>query len=92
LRRQAQLPRREALLAVLDILEKTDLRDVLGRVDVPVQFIFGDSDYLCPLELIKPLQALCPSALFNVGDGSGHFPFMTRPDDVNGLIREFIGP
>ena len=92
LRRQAPLPRREALLAVLEILETTDLREVLSRVDVPVQFIFGDNDYLCPLELIKPLQAICPAALFNVGEGSGHFPFLTRPDDVNNLFKEFIGP
>jgi pimeloyl-ACP methyl ester esterase len=92
LRRQSPLPRREALLAVLTILETTDLRAVLGRVDVPVQFIFGDSDYLCPQGLILPLQALCQTAQFNVGESSGHFPFLTRPDDVNKLFKEFIGP
>jgi pimeloyl-ACP methyl ester esterase len=91
LRKQAKLPGREALLAVLDVLERTDLRDVLGRVKVPVQFIFGDSDYLCPLELMKPLRALCPAAKFTVVESSGHFPFLSRPEEVNGLLREFIG-
>jgi len=92
LRRQSPLPRREALLAALNILETTDLRAVLAGVDVPVQFIFGDSDYLCPQGLIPPLQALCPEAQFNVGESSGHFLFLTRPDDVNKLFKEFIGP
>ena len=91
LRRKAPLPRREALLTFLDILATVDLRPVLGRVDVPVQFILGESDPLCPQALIGPLQALCSKAMFHVGEGSGHFPFLTRPDDVNILLKEFMG-
>jgi pimeloyl-ACP methyl ester esterase len=91
LRRQAQLPDREALLMVLEVLETTDLRDVLARVQVPVQFIFGDTDYLCPLDLIKPLKVLCPAAKFAVVKNSGHYPFLSRPEEVNALLREFVG-
>jgi pimeloyl-[acyl-carrier protein] methyl ester esterase len=91
LRRQAELPDREALLAALEVLETADLRAVLGRVKVPVQFVLGDSDYLCPLALLGPLKALCPSAKFAVVESAGHLPFLSRPEEVNGLLREFIG-
>jgi pimeloyl-ACP methyl ester esterase len=92
LRKQARLPHREALFAVLDILQTEDLRGVLQRVTVPVQFILGDSDDLCPLELIGPLKLLCPAGAFSVVENSGHFPFMSRPDEVNGLLKEFMVP
>jgi pimeloyl-[acyl-carrier protein] methyl ester esterase len=92
LRHGAPLPQREASLAMLDLLEITDLRGALQRVKVPVQFIFGDSDDLCPPEIVPSLKSLCPSGIFSVIDDAGHFPFMSWPDEVNALLREFIVP
>ncbi len=89
LRAKAPLPSRDALLVMLDILEKEDLRSVLGQVSIPVHFIFGEDDSICPITLIEPLKALCPSATMDVVKGGGHFPFLSYPDEFNRLVRGY---
>lgn len=91
LRGRAPLPDRQALLAFLDILETADLRDVLRRVDIPVQFINGDSDYICPLSVINVLRQDLPQARFDIFKGAGHGFFVTMPDECNKVLAEFIG-
>jgi pimeloyl-[acyl-carrier protein] methyl ester esterase len=90
LRAKAPLPSRDALLVMLDILEKEDLRNVLGQVSIPVHFIFGEDDPICPTTLMGPLKALCPSATMDVVKNSGHFPFLSYPDEFNCLVRGYV--
>ncbi len=42
------LPQKQALLALLEILEKEDLRDIFYSHNLPVLFINGSEDYICP--------------------------------------------
>jgi pimeloyl-[acyl-carrier protein] methyl ester esterase len=89
LRRALPLPGREALLRVLDILEQTDLRDVFSTMDVPVQIVSGDQDYLCPLAAVDALRSLNPSAKIDIFKNCGHFPFLSYPQEFNRVVREF---
>jgi len=90
LRKGASLPSVEVLNAYLDILQEQDSRFVLPTVTVPVDFIFGDADHICPLAVVEPLRMLCPQAKVTVMPGCGHLPFLTKPDAFNALIKEHL--
>ena len=90
IRSSAPLPQREALFGVLDMLEKDDLRPQLAALDKPALFIFGDTDYICPLAVVEPLRQLCPSAQIEVLKDVGHFPFLSIPEVFNRRVERFL--
>ncbi len=91
LRKGALFPDRGALLGFLNILATADLCGVAARVDRPVLFVLGDSDYICPKAVFGPLRKLMPSARIEIVPACGHFPFLSKPYEFNGLLKEFIG-
>ncbi len=86
-RQQEVVPSKETLHAFLRILGTADLRETLKTVTVPVQFVLGDNDPICPLEVIGPLREIVPSARVNIMPGCGHFPFLSRADEFNALLE-----
>jgi pimeloyl-[acyl-carrier protein] methyl ester esterase len=90
LRKGASLPSIEVLNAYLDILGEQDSRAVLRKVTVPVDFIFGDADHICPPAVIEPLRMLCPQARITVMPGCGHLPFLSGPDAFNALLKDHL--
>ena len=90
LRKGASLPSVDVLNAYLDILGEQDSRAVLRTVTVPVDFIFGDADHICPLAVVDPLRILCPQARVTVMPGCGHLPFLSQPDVFNILLKEHL--
>ena len=89
-RKGAVLPSREVLEAYLDILGTQDSRDVLRTVTVPVNFIFGDGDHICPLAVVDPLRRLCPHVTITVMPGCGHLPFLSEPGRFNALVKDAL--
>jgi pimeloyl-[acyl-carrier protein] methyl ester esterase len=89
-RKGAALPSAEVLNAYLDILGAQDSRDGLTTVTVPVNFIFGDADPICPLAVVEPLRLICPRAKIAVMPGCGHLPFLSEPDAFNALLKECV--
>ncbi len=90
LRQNEPVPRREALQAFLDILEKTDLRDRLLSIVCPVQFITGAEDYICPKDVMEWLKEHMLHARLDFIDGCGHLPFLTKPQQYNDLLENFL--
>jgi pimeloyl-[acyl-carrier protein] methyl ester esterase len=88
--RAEPLPRKEALLAFLDLLEVMDLRDSLRSCFCPVHFLLGESDPLCPLAVHSALRELVPGAQFRIYPDCGHFPFLTRSGEVNAVLEEVL--
>ncbi len=84
------LPQREALKCFLDILEKADLRDRLSSIICPVQFITGREDYICPQPIMAWVAEHFLNARFDVMDGCGHLPFLTKPGEYNELLEDFL--
>lgn len=89
-RQQAVVPSRETLQAFLRILATADLRPTLKAVGVPVQFVLGDNDPICPLAVVEPLKDICPGARVDIMPGCGHFPFLSRPDEFRALLEGFV--
>ena len=90
LRKDAILPQREALLGFLDILETADVREVLQTVSVPLQFICGDGDYLCPPAVVEVLRGQYPQARFDIFENGGHGVFLTMPERFNQVVGDFL--
>ena len=90
LRRQMPVPSKEVLQAFLNILKTTDARELLRSVHVPVQFILGENDPICPAGIIPALKEILPEARFDVMPDCGHLPFLSRPCEFNGLLRDFL--
>ncbi len=90
LRAGEPLPRREALKAFLDILEKTDLRDRIASSICPVQFITGEKDPLCRREIMDWVAEHTYNARFDFIEGCGHLPFLTEVTEYNRLLEDFF--
>ena len=90
LRQKEPLPRREALKAFLNILEKTDLRDRLSSVICPTQFITGSEDYICPRDVMEWIQDHMSNARLDFIEGAGHLPFLTKGKEYNELLENFL--
>lgn len=89
-RQNIDMPMRKALTEYLDILEKEDLREVLRKVNVPIQFINGREDTICNRETVVLLKELSPKARFDFFEQCGHFPFLSKPHEFNEVMGKFL--
>jgi len=89
-RRTDVVPHKVALLDMLDIIENEDLRGVLPALNCPIQFIYGDSDYICTEEFYEYMKEHLPSARFDSFAQCGHFPFLSKPHEFNNILEEFL--
>jgi pimeloyl-[acyl-carrier protein] methyl ester esterase len=90
LRQTEPYPQREALKFFLDILEKADLRDRMGSIVCPVQFVTGREDYICPRSIMDWVATQMPKARFDFIDGCGHLPFLVEPQKYNHLLAGLL--
>jgi len=89
-RRTESVPGKTALLELLYILEKEDMREVMESIDIPLQFIYGVEDYICHKRLHDYLMKRFPQARFDLFDQCGHFPFLSQPYGFNKVLEEFL--
>jgi pimeloyl-[acyl-carrier protein] methyl ester esterase len=85
-------PSPEALVAGLDILRTTDLRERFAGIACPVLLLMGARDMLVPAAAAQPTAELLPNARVELIDGAGHAPFLARPAVVAGIIGDFLQP
>lgn len=83
-------PDAAALLAGLDILRSSDLREGLKSLDRPWLMIMGERDMLVPVNAGREASRLCASARLEVIEGAGHAPFLAAPQAVARLISRFL--
>jgi len=85
-------PAAEALMAGLDILRTTDLRERFAGIACPVLLLMGARDTLVPAAAAQPVADLLPDARVELIDGAGHAPFLSCPTVVAGIIGNFLQP
>ena len=83
-------PEPEAARLSLQTLANVDLRPRLSQVDRPVLLVHGSMDNICLSAASCYMAEQLPSARLHIFSGSGHAPFMTRPLEFNGVIRDFL--
>jgi pimeloyl-[acyl-carrier protein] methyl ester esterase len=89
-RSSISMPEKEALMGLLEILEKEDLRPGLSKINVPIQFINGTEDYIFPKETFLHLKERAPQAKFDWLEECGHFPFLSKPYEFNEILERFL--
>jgi pimeloyl-ACP methyl ester esterase len=85
-----RLPEPEVAYATLGILATADLREMLPAVDLPALVIHGSADAICPAGVAHYLVGRIADARLVEFDGAGHAPFLSRPDEFNAIVREFL--
>jgi pimeloyl-[acyl-carrier protein] methyl ester esterase len=88
--RTGAAPGIEVLEQGLRILCETDLRPHLRAVEQPALVVHGDRDRLVPRAAAEHLARALPHARLAVIPGAAHAPFVSQPERVGGLIREFF--
>jgi pimeloyl-ACP methyl ester esterase len=86
-----RLPDPAVALATLEILETTDLREALPAVDLPIFLIHGVADSICLPGASRFMARHLPLARLVELEGVGHAPFMSRPDEFNRILYDFLG-
>ena len=78
--------------SVLDVRgQRVDARDRLYlAADLPLLVVWGRQDAIIPVEHGLSLAATVPSARLEVFDRSGHFPHLTEPDRLAGVLADWV--
>ena len=84
---QDRLPDSDALLAGLQLLETLDLRENLGKLEMPHHHIFGGSDALVPAAVIGDIAKLSPRAQLKTVPAP-HWLWADNPQ----LLAQIIAP
>jgi pimeloyl-[acyl-carrier protein] methyl ester esterase len=84
---EAMVESKEALLSGLNYLEKTDLRNILRDIKVPVHILHGEKDAICPVEAAVYMKEYLLDCKLTVFEGCGHIPFFTKVDKCRTIMR-----
>ena len=89
--RLAEPARDEAVVACIDAFGRTDFREDLAKIDVPVLVIHGDSDGIVPFEVSgqRSAEAISDSTL-HVVEGGPHGFNTSHANELNQALLEFL--
>jgi len=82
-----------AFRSILLNMPFTDLENEyieLGKMNIPVQLVWGEKDTKIPFNSSQTIMAAIPSISFHPIKDSGHVPHYTHPEEVNSKLLKFI--
>jgi len=80
---------RKALVVRLNSKQNSDT-SIIKNIDAPTLIIWGDQDFLIPLNNAYKFQRDLPNDTLVIMKGIGHVPMEESPEKVIPLIKEFI--
>lgn len=81
----------EVYVAIMQQAAPVDLRPQIAQVTAPTLVLHGALDGICPLPAGQYIAEQIPGARFEVLEGVGHAPFLTRPEVVDPHLTQFLG-
>jgi non-heme chloroperoxidase len=85
-----KLPLPEVVQKSLATLVATDLRPELHAITLPVLLVHGSRDGISLPDASRYMQRHLPAASLQVMEGAGHAPFLSRPEEFNSLLCQFV--
>lgn len=89
-RRWRTYPAGAIIAEVESWLDRPDLSDRLGEIDVPVLIVHGEEDAALEIERAEPMLDGLPDARMARIEKAGHSSNLEQPDQVNDALREFL--
>lgn len=83
------IPGTVTALQSLEVLITADMRDLVGRIDLPTLVINGDQDRICLPQASAWMASHIQASRHIVFPGCGHAPFMTRNREFNACLIDF---
>ena len=81
----------EGITTALEALYATDLRALLGGIDIPTLVVHGGKDGVTPVGAGEYLAGNIKGARLQVFKEAGHAPFVTEPQRFNDVMKNFLG-
>ncbi len=72
------------------IIGRANSVPMLGNITCPTLVVVGDEDQLTPPELAREMAAGIPDARLEVIHDCGHMSTMEKPDQLTGLLQEWL--
>jgi pimeloyl-ACP methyl ester carboxylesterase len=72
------------------MLERVDVRPLIGAIDIPVLVVGSEGDRLTPIARSREIAAEILQSRLHTLSRSGHMSPMEEAEDVNGLIRSML--
>jgi len=75
-----------------DYLMGFDLMKRPLSYEVPMYFISGTDDWICPVELVRTYadSITAPESEFRLMEGTGHICLFAQPEELAGIVRELL--
>jgi pimeloyl-ACP methyl ester carboxylesterase len=83
-------PRLRLLWQAAQQMMSSDFRTELARITIPTLILWGERDFLLPLEMGQALAMALPHASFLTLPNCGHRPPLTQPGLFSRLILDFL--
>jgi pimeloyl-ACP methyl ester carboxylesterase len=80
----------ESFLLSIASLRRTDLRQQIHQIQVPVMGMFGDRDNIVSPRQWQPLKLGLPSARIERFPTAGHFIMLDEPRSFNDKLKDFL--
>lgn len=87
--KRSPVPDKAVALQWLEILANQDQRELLSKITQNTLVLHGELDQIAPVSAGKALADMLPSGHFLGLAGVGHAPFLSRPEEVASVLREF---
>jgi pimeloyl-ACP methyl ester carboxylesterase len=72
------------------LLTRPDGGAVLSKVSCPTLVLCGEQDYWAPVSQHQEIAAMIPNSQLNIVPNCGHMSTMERPDELLGILREWL--
>lgn len=73
------------------IIHRPDFRPALADIRCPALLLCGRQDALTPLAFHEEMAQAIAGARLEIIEHCGHLPTLERPDEVNALLRAWLG-
>ena len=83
-------PATHVLAEGLQVLERSDLRDLLPALAQPSLWVAGRRDRLVNPSAMQASAAIAPDARYVQVEHAGHAPFLTHADEVAAALLHFL--
>ena len=84
------LPPSYVALQCLESLGRSDYRDGLKNIHIPVLVTHGANDGVCRADAARFMADQLPNSELEIFDGVAHAPFLTRADAFNARVSQFL--